>query len=82
VRRAYDDLLRARITSRHIHVPENHSVALEQLPEAFLLQSSEVAHSVERGVALGGATGALLGLVAQVYPPAELAILRAAPPSH
>jgi len=39
-----------------------------------LLQSSDVAHSLERGRALGVATGALLGLVALVYPPAELAI--------
>lgn len=30
---------------------------LEQLPEASLLQSSDVVHSLERGVALGGATG-------------------------
>ncbi|BFG81226.1 hypothetical protein PTKU46_92600 [Paraburkholderia terrae] len=68
-----DDLLRAGITSRHIHGLANHSVALEQLPEASLLQSSDVVHSLERGVALGGATGAPLGLVALVFPPAELA---------
>ncbi|MCC8404867.1 DUF1269 domain-containing protein [Paraburkholderia sp. MMS20-SJTN17] len=69
-----DDLLRARITWRHIHVLANHSVALEQLPEASLLQSSDVVHSLERGVMFGGATGALLGLVALAFPPAELAI--------
>ncbi|MBB5502988.1 DUF1269 domain-containing protein [Paraburkholderia sp. MM5384-R2] len=69
-----DDLLRARITWRHLHVLANHSVALEQLPEATLLQSSDVVHSLERGVALGGATGALVGLVALAFPPAELAI--------
>jgi len=69
-----DDLLRARITWRHIHVLANHSVALEQLPEATLIQSSDVVHSLERGVALGGATGALLGLVALVFPPAELTV--------
>ncbi|SIT41296.1 conserved hypothetical protein [Paraburkholderia piptadeniae] len=69
-----DDLLRARITWRHIHVLANHSVTLEQLPQASLLQSSDVIHALERGVALGGATGALLGLVALVFPPAELAI--------
>ena len=69
-----DDLLRARITWRHIHVLANHSVALEQLPQASLLQSSDVVHSLERGVALGGATGALLGLVALVFPPAGLTI--------
>ena len=73
-RRAYDDLLPARITSRHIHVLANHSAALEQLPEASLLQGSDVVHSLERGLPLGGATGALPGLVALVYPPAELAI--------
>ncbi|MGF6873809.1 DUF1269 domain-containing protein [Paraburkholderia sp. MM5477-R1] len=69
-----DDLLRTRITWRHLHVLANHSVALEQLPEATLLQSSDVVHSLERGVALGGATGALVGLVALAFPPAELAI--------
>jgi hypothetical protein len=39
-----------------------------------LLQSSDVVHALERGVAFGGATGALLGLVALAFPPAELAI--------
>ncbi|HGL6719271.1 DUF1269 domain-containing protein [Burkholderia contaminans] len=69
-----DDLLRARITWRHIHVLADHSVTLDQLPEASLLQSSDVVHALERGVALGGAAGALIGLVALVFPPAELVI--------
>ncbi|HDR8858627.1 hypothetical protein WT21_03305 [Burkholderia territorii] len=69
-----DDLLRARIIWRHIHVLADHSVTLDELPEASLLQSSDVVHALERGVALGGATGALIGLVALVYPPAELVI--------
>ena len=47
-----DDLLRARITWRHIHVLANHSVGLERLPEASLLQRSDVVHALERGVAL------------------------------
>jgi hypothetical protein len=69
-----DDLLLARITWRHLHVLANHNVQLEQLPEASLLQSSDVVHALERGVALGGATGALAGLVALAFPPAELVI--------
>jgi hypothetical protein len=69
-----DDLLRARITWRHIHVVANHSVTLDQLPEASLLQSSDVVHALERGVGIGGATGALLGLAVLAFPPAELAI--------
>jgi len=69
-----DDLLRARIIWRHIHVLADHSVTLDELPEASLLQSSDVVHALERGVALGGATGALIGLVALVFPPAQLVI--------
>ncbi|HTR10159.1 MAG TPA: DUF1269 domain-containing protein [Paraburkholderia sp.] len=69
-----DDLLRARITWRHIHVLANHSVGLERLPEASLLQRSDVVHALERGVAFGAATGALVGLVALAFPPANLAI--------
>ena len=69
-----DDLLRARITWQHIHVLANHDVTLEQLPEASLLQRSDVVHALERGVALGGATGAFLGLIALAFPPAGLTI--------
>lgn len=69
-----EDLLRARITWRHIHVLADHSVALDQLPEASLLQSSDVVAALARGTALGGAAGALAGLVALVFPPAQLVI--------
>lgn len=69
-----EDLLRARITWRHIHVLADHSVALDELPEASLLQSSDVVAALARGTALGGATGALAGLVALVFPPAQLVI--------
>ncbi|SDD91613.1 DUF1269 domain-containing protein [Paraburkholderia lycopersici] len=69
-----DDLLRARITWGHIHVLANHSVGLERLPEASLLQRSDVVHALERGVTFGGATGALVGLVALAFAPASFAI--------
>jgi len=69
-----DDLLLARITWRHIHVLANHTVQLDHLPPASLLQSSDVVHALERGVALGGATGAIVGLIALAFPPAELVV--------
>lgn len=69
-----DDLLRARVTWRHIHVLADHSVALEALPQASLLQSSDVIAALARGTALGGATGALAGLAALAFPPAQLVI--------
>ncbi|OAJ59016.1 hypothetical protein A6V36_28590 [Paraburkholderia ginsengiterrae] len=69
-----DELLLKRITWRHIHVLANHSVTLDDLPEASLVQSSDVLHALARGTAAGCATGMLTGLVAMAFPPAGLTI--------
>jgi hypothetical protein len=58
-----DDLLLARIDERHIHVLARRGTPLGELPEASLLQKSDFVPAVERGIALGGATGTLAGLV-------------------
>ncbi len=71
-RTVVDELLLARIEERHIHVIAKEGVALEDLPEASLLQKSDFVPAVERGLALGGATGALAGLAALAFPPAGL----------
>lgn len=69
-----DELLVRRVDWRHIHVIANHSVRLDDLPEASLAQSSDLLHALTRGTAAGCATGMLTGLVAMVYPPAGLTI--------
>ena len=61
-RTVVDELLLARIEERHIHVIAKEGCTLEDLPEASLLQKSDFVPAVERGIALGGATGALAGL--------------------
>lgn len=68
VRKVVEGLLLARIEERHIHVIAKEGVALEELPEATLLQKSDFVPAVERGVAIGGATGVLAGLVAMAVP--------------
>jgi len=68
VRKVVDGLLLARIEERHIHVIAKEGVALEKLPEASLLQKSDFVPAVERGIAVGGATGILAGLVAMALP--------------
>jgi hypothetical protein len=50
-----EELLLARIEERHIHVIAKEGVELGDLPEASLLQSSDVIPAVERGLAVGGA---------------------------
>ncbi|AEJ01674.1 putative transmembrane protein [Nitrosomonas sp. Is79A3] len=73
-KRIVDDLLAAKIEDRHIHVIAKRGTPLEDLPEANLLQKSDFIPAVEQGLALGGTTGMLAGLVAVILPPASTVI--------
>ena len=61
-----DELLLARIEERHIHIAaaDHHALTEANLPEASLLQESDFVPAVERGLAVGGATGILAGIAA------------------
>lgn len=61
-------LLLAHIEERHLHIIAKRGTPLEDLPEANLLQKSDFIPAVEQGVAIGGATGILAGLVAIALP--------------
>jgi len=65
-----DELLLARIEERHIHIAaaDHHALLEANLPEAGLLQESDFIPAVERGVAIGGATGILAGIAAVALP--------------
>ncbi len=63
-----DEMLLARIEERHIHIIAKQGTPLEDLPEASLLQKSDFIPAVEQGVAIGGTTGILAGLVAIALP--------------
>lgn len=63
-----NELLLARIDERHIHVIAKEGTQLGDLPEATLMQKSDFVPAMERGVALGGATGVVAGLVAIAFP--------------
>jgi hypothetical protein len=66
------DLLLARIAARHIHIVGREGTPLEDLPQASLAQTSELVPALQRGVAAGGLTGVLAGLLAITFPPAGL----------
>jgi len=59
-----DELLLKRIELRRIHVMARDDVALEDLPEASLLQKRDVRHSVLVGAGAGALLGVVTGLVA------------------
>lgn len=63
-----DELLLARIEERHIHVLAKEGTPLKDLPEASLVQKSDFVPAMERGIALGGATGIVAGLAALAMP--------------
>lgn len=67
-RKIVDELLLARIEERHIHVLAQRGTPLEDLPEAGFLQKTDFLPALEQGLALGGATGVLAGLVALALP--------------
>lgn len=69
-----DELLLARVEERHIHIVAKEGTPLEQahLPEATLLERTDFIPALERGVAVGGATGLLAGIAAVTFPPAGL----------
>lgn len=69
-----DELLLARVEERHIHVIAKEGTPLADLPEASFLQKTDFVPALERGLALGGATGVLAGLVAMTFPPAGLVL--------
>lgn len=67
-KKVVDELLLARIEERHIHVIAKEGTPLKDLPEASLVQKSDFVPAMERGIALGGATGVLAGLAALAMP--------------
>lgn len=52
-----DELLLARIETRHIHVLAKQGTPMEDLAEASHLQQSDLIPSLEQGLTVGGGTG-------------------------
>jgi hypothetical protein len=73
-RKIVDELLLARVEERHIHVVAKEGIPMEDLPEAGLMQKGDFIPALERGIAVGGATGLLAGLVAVTFPPAGIVL--------
>jgi hypothetical protein len=73
-KQVFNELLLARIEERHIYFLAREDIALSDLPEATMLQKSDEIHGLGLGLVVGGATGALAGVVAMMFPPSGLAM--------
>ncbi|HEY8158051.1 MAG TPA: DUF1269 domain-containing protein [Methylobacter sp.] len=58
-----DELRAEGIEDRHIHILAKRDTPLEDMPEASEFQKNDFTPAVERGAALGAASGLLAGLV-------------------
>ena len=68
-RRTMDDLLLARISEPHIHFVAREDADMSGLHAANLLQTSDVVRAAQAGLVIGGAVGAVLGVVAALFFP-------------
>ncbi|MCC5856608.1 MAG: ammonium transporter [Ectothiorhodospiraceae bacterium] len=69
-----DELLLARVEERHIHLIAKDEQQMDDLPTASVLQRTDLIPALEKGLTIGGATGAIAGLVAVTVPPAGLVL--------
>lgn len=70
------DLLLNHVPERDIHIvaKDHQLLKQEELPEATVLQEKDVVPAMQKGVAMGGATGLLAGLIAVAIPGIGLAL--------
>ncbi|VAW95543.1 hypothetical protein MNBD_GAMMA22-1799 [hydrothermal vent metagenome] len=67
-RKVHNELLLAKIPENHMHVIAKDGTNLSDLPEASLLQKSDVVHGTQNGFVVGGITGLVLGAIAVFIP--------------
>jgi hypothetical protein len=68
-RRMVDDMLLARVEERHLHFVARKGTDMSGLHPANVLQTSDLIRSAERGLVIGGGSGAVIGAVlAWFYP--------------
>jgi hypothetical protein len=70
--RIVNELLLLRIDADHMHVVARDGTPMGDLPEATILQKTDLIEAAERGIAVGGATGVVAGLLAVSFPPAGI----------
>lgn len=67
-RNVHNEFLLAKIPENHMHVIAKEGIDITDLPEANLLQKSDVIHGTQNGMVIGGITGLVLGAIAILIP--------------
>ena len=64
-----NEMLLARIECRHVHFLSKRGTLPDDLPEATVLQKTDIVHGAQMGVAIGAIVGAAAGGLLVLFPP-------------
>lgn len=64
-----NDLLLARIEVKHIHFLSRRDTLPDDLPEATVLQKTDIVHGAQMGMVIGAVVGAVAGVLVVFFPP-------------
>lgn len=73
-RNMLNEMLLARIEERRIHFLGKRGTLPPELPEASVLQKTDIVHGAKLGIVIGGVAGTLGGLLAVFFPPAGVSL--------
>jgi hypothetical protein len=69
-RKMFDEMLLARIEEKRMRFLARRGTLPADLPEATVLQKTDIVHGAQLGIAIGGVAGTLGGLLVVLFPPA------------
>ena len=69
-----NDMLLARIEVRHIHFLAQRDALPDDLPEASVLQKTDIVHGAQLGIAIGAIVGAAAGALVVLFPPTGITL--------
>ena len=69
-----NEMLLARVEERHIHFLARRGTLPHDLPEASVLQKTDVVHGAEMGLVIGGGAGIAAGILLVLLPPGGISL--------
>lgn len=73
-RQMLNEMLLARVEVRHIHFLGKRGALPPDLPEASVLQKTDIVHGAETGMGIGGVAGVIGGILLWLFPPGGITL--------
>ena len=73
-RKMLDEMLLARIEIKHMHFLARRGTLPPELPEANVLQKTDIVHGAQLGLVIGGVSGTAGGLLVVLFPPSGMSL--------